>query len=43
MIFSFSLYTMPLLVIWVAYFGSELGDLQSREPLEDSKIYYCLI
>ena len=40
MIFSFSLYTIPLLVVLVAYFKSGLGELSVLRPLESSEVYY---
>jgi len=40
MIFSFSLYAAPLLVILVTYFGIELEDLAGGKLPKDSKIYY---
>ena len=39
MTFSFSLYAVPLQITQIAYFRSETGDLESKESLEDSKVY----
>jgi len=41
MTFGFSLYTMPLLVTQVVYFGIGLENLESRKSLEGNKICYC--
>jgi len=38
MAFGFSLYTRPLQVAWIIYFGLELGDLESEKLLEDGKV-----
>ena len=38
MIFGFSLYTVFLLAIIVAYFGTRLENLADKKPLEDGKI-----
>ena len=39
-IFSFSLYTISLLVVLVTYFRTGLGDLAGGKPLEGVKMYY---
>jgi len=39
--FGFSLCTIPLLIIQVTFFGSELEDLESRKPQEDGKVCHC--
>ena len=41
MIFGFSLYAMSLLVILVAYFGIELGDLVDGKLSEGGEVYCC--
>jgi len=39
--FSFSLYAMPLPVVWAMYFGRELGKLRVSETLESGQMYCC--
>jgi len=41
MIFDFSVCVVPLQVILVAYFGSELKTLEGRQLLEGSKMCHC--
>ena len=40
MIFGFSLYTMPLQVSQIIYFGRRLGGLRDLGASEDSKVCY---
>ena len=40
MIFGFSLYTVPLLVVLVIYFGTGLEELSRWKLLEDDEICY---
>ena len=38
---TFSLYTVPLLVVLVAYFGRNTQDVVSRHvKIEDSRLYF---
>jgi len=41
MTFSFSLYTMFLLVALVIYFEMKLGDLEGENLLKDGELYHC--
>ena len=43
MTFRFSLYAVPLQITQIAYFRSETENLESKESLEDSKVYCVLL
>ena len=39
MIFNFSLYTVPLLIILVTYFRMEFRELSKKKQQESSEVY----